>query len=209
MSLSSFFALVAKLLLILLISDKNQIDKKLQWVHNYFLQIYEMESTIESFIEKIFKQIASGNLFIGKGDSGEVYGPCVWKSKTYATKKRMFSTDTTKVYIEEVLGVCEKWKSLDHRNLITVYEVSFDSPTLYILMDAPPRESLQVVLKRYSLFDLPLEILKNWGAQIVEGMAYLHRKDIVHRDLKSPNSKFYAFLIFSHTDVMTVSLDIL
>ena len=167
-----------------------------------------MESTIESFIEKIFKQIASGNLFIGKGASGEVYGPCIWKSKTYAIKKRMFSTDTTKVYIEKVLGVCEKWKSLDHRNLITVYEVSFDSPALYILMEYAAGGSLQVVLKRCTS-DLPLEILKNWGAQIVEGMAYLHRKDIVHRDLKSPNSKFYAFLIFSHTDVMTISPDIL
>src|SRR6218665_2086429 len=144
----------------------------------------------ESFTEKIFKEITSDRLFIGKGAFGDVYGPCIWKSKTYAIKKRMFGTDATQSAIEKQLVACKIWKSLLHRNLMTVYEVSLESPALYILMEYAAGGSLQAVLEQRTT-DLPLEILMDWGTQIAEGMAYLHQQMIVHRDLKSPNSKFY------------------
>lgn len=160
----------------------------------------EMSSASDNvpFNESIFREIASSSQFIGRGCFGDVYGPCTWKDKTYAIKKRMFDSDKTSIVIEKQLKACDIWMSLQHRNLIPVQSVSFDSPALYILMEYAAGGSLQGVLKQCTS-DLPLEILKDWGSQIVEGMAYLHQHMIVHRDLKSPNSKFNAFLIFNHT----------
>lgn len=153
------------------------------------------------FNEKIFKEITSDLLFIGNGAFGEVFAPCVWRNKTYAIKKRTFTRDTPEVDIEKVHRAWKKWKSLDHRNLITVNEVSFDSRTLYVLMEYAAVGSLKAFLKRCTS-DLSPEILKDWGTQVAAGMAYLHRQNIVHRDLKSLNSKFYALFIFSHTNIM-------
>ena len=144
------------------------------------------------FNEKIFKDITSfGGNFVGSGAFGEVYGPCIWEYKTIAIKKRMFSKDTNDddPKLRKILGACEKWKSLRHRNLINVYKVSFDSPALYTLMEFAEGGSLREVL-RLCKSDLPPEIQMNWSTQIVDGMAYLHRKEILHRDLKSANSKF-------------------
>lgn len=148
------------------------------------------------FGEKNFKEIAFDNLFIGKGGFGHVYGPCTWKNRSYAIKKHMFDPGTAKDVIEKNLKACDKWKSLNHEHLITVYELCLDSLTLYVFMEYAAGGSLKKVLWQRTS-DLPLEIMVDWAKQIVEGMAYLHQVKIVHRDLKSPNSKFYTSLILN------------
>ena len=149
------------------------------------------------FNEKIFKDITSSSTFIGKGAFGDVYGPCIWRKETYAIKTRMFSTDMPEADQDrqKVHAACEKWKSLNHKNLITVYDVIFDPPALYILMEYAKGGSLKVVLSQCKS-DLSPEIQLNWSTQIADGMAYLHKQMIIHRDLKSPNSKFYIISYF-------------
>ena len=132
---------------------------------------------------KKFIQLITTNNFIGKGNFGEVHGPCVWKKKICAVKRRSCGElDKCKKEYE----ACKKWMSLCHKNLVTVYDVSFEPPALYIAMEYGSGRSLRSVLGKCSSA-LPEQILTDWSIQIARGMAYLHGKMIVHRDLKSSN----------------------
>src|SRR6218665_3433382 len=142
-----------------------------------------------SWEDKNFKRFISDDLFIGKGAFGEVYGPCEWNGKICAIKKRWISTDNAKNDTEKELAACSKWMSLHHKQLIEVHDFSLEPPAVYIMMEYASGGSLKDALYACKI-DLPLEILHDWGIQIAEGMAYLHGNNIVHRDLKSTNSKY-------------------
>src|SRR6218665_3828819 len=140
---------------------------------------------------KNFKEFVSDDIFIGKGTFGEVYGPYEWNGKTCAIKKRWI----TKEDKEGQMSACRKMMSLHHNNLIAVYEVSLELPAIYALMEYASGGSLREVLSACKT-DLPLDTMKDWGIQIAGGMAYLHENSIVHRDLKSPNSKYNAYYYY-------------
>lgn len=137
--------------------------------------------------DKNFSRFIKDDLFIGKGSFGDVYGPCDWNGKKCAIKKRWLKDDAQKD-TEKQLSACQKWMSLHHKHLIAVYDVSLELHAVYMLMEFASGGSLRRVLSALES-DLPLEILKDWGIQIAEGMALLHQNNIVHRDLKSPNSE--------------------
>ena|SRR6218665_2901570 len=133
---------------------------------------------------KHFCRFVSTALFIGRGSFGDVFGPCDWNGKKCAIKTRWIKKDDT----EKQLSACRKMMSLQHRRLIKVYDVSLEPNALYILMEYAGGGTLRTVLSSRQS-DFPLEILMDWSTQIAEGMAYLHEKNIVHRDLKSLNSE--------------------
>lgn len=135
-----------------------------------------------------YSKLLSEGVFIDRGSFGEVYA-CSWNNKKCAVKKRMFGSEATNVSRQKEVSACKKWKSLNHSNLIIVYDVSLESPALYVLMEHASSGSLKKVLQLCTV-DLPVEIQRKWATQIAEGMAYLHKNDIVHRDLKSANSKY-------------------
>lgn len=146
-----------------------------------------------SYEDKNFKRFASDSFFIGKGAFGDVYGPCDWKGKKCAVKKRWLKEDSEKKTEEKdkekQVSACLRWMALHHPHLIKVYDISLEHPAIYILMEYACGGSLKDVLSKCKS-DLPLDILKDWGFQIAEGMAHLHKAEIIHRDLKSPNSEY-------------------
>lgn len=81
---------------------------------------------------------------------------------------------------------------LKHPNIIALRGVCLKEPTLCLIMEFARGGSLNRVLSGKRI---PPDILVNWAVQIVRGMNYLHDEAIVpiiHRDLKSSNSKYYA-----------------
>src|SRR6218665_1889961 len=109
-------------------------------IHSYALLYFQM-ATSES---KNLKQLTTDDFFIGRGGFGDVFGPCVWKDKPCAVKKRMCLTMEKCKKEQEA---CLKWMSLHHRNLIAVYEVGFESLALYIVMEYGSGGSLKRVLE--------------------------------------------------------------
>ena len=67
-------------------------------------------------------------------------------------------------------------------------------PNLCLVMEYARGGQLNVVVQKYSL---PPEVIVDWALQIARGMQYLHeeaRVHVVHRDLKSSNSKLQKLL---------------
>jgi serine/threonine protein kinase len=75
--------------------------------------------------------------------------------------------------------------SLNHRNIVTVYDLGQDGETVFIVMELLQGEDLSVVLQ--SGKHVPLEEKVRYVREVAEGLAHAHAKGIVHRDIKPRN----------------------
>ncbi|MDL2718201.1 MAG: protein kinase [Acidobacteriota bacterium] len=74
--------------------------------------------------------------------------------------------------------------SLNHPNIVTIYDIGSADSVSYIAMELVNGELLRTILLEGAL---PVRRLLQIGAQIAEGLAKAHVAGIVHRDLKPEN----------------------
>jgi len=74
--------------------------------------------------------------------------------------------------------------SLNHPNIVTIYEIGYSEATPYISMEFVEGRTLRLMIMEG---DLPLRRALDLGAQIAEGLAAAHGRGLVHRDLKPEN----------------------
>jgi WD40 repeat protein len=74
--------------------------------------------------------------------------------------------------------------SLNHPNIVTVYDVGESDGVSYIAMEVVAGRTLREILAEGAL---PMKRLLAIGAQIADGLARAHAAGIVHRDLKPEN----------------------
>eukprot|EP00831_Metopus_contortus_P070419 TRINITY_DN6391_c0_g1_i1.p3 TRINITY_DN6391_c0_g1~~TRINITY_DN6391_c0_g1_i1.p3 ORF type:complete len:106 (-),score=31.00 TRINITY_DN6391_c0_g1_i1:246-563(-) len=87
-------------------------------------------------------------------------------------------------YQRRVHGEVKILKSLENNNIVKLYDSVDNSKYLALIMELVQGKSLQSYLKGRILPESEVKILFK---QIVEAVAYLHVKGIVHRDLKMEN----------------------
>lgn len=76
-------------------------------------------------------------------------------------------------------------QGLQHPNIVQYLGTSCDDQHLNIFLEYVPGGSIAVMLKQYNTFQEPL--IRNFVRQILEGLSYLHGRDIIHRDIKGAN----------------------
>ncbi|KAI9574235.1 Pkinase-domain-containing protein [Boletus coccyginus] len=76
-------------------------------------------------------------------------------------------------------------KDLSHPNIVQYLYSSVDDDFLNIFLEYVPGGSVTALLRNYGAFEEPL--VKNFVRQILEGLNYLHERDIIHRDIKGAN----------------------
>jgi len=74
--------------------------------------------------------------------------------------------------------------SLNHPNVMAIYDVGLDQHPPYIVSELVPGESLRAVIARGPV---PVRKAVDIAAQIASGLAAAHAAGIVHRDLKPDN----------------------
>jgi serine/threonine protein kinase/Tol biopolymer transport system component len=74
--------------------------------------------------------------------------------------------------------------SLNHTNIVTIYDIGVSDSISYIAMELVNGESLRSVLAEGSL---PVRRVLRIAVQIADGLAEAHQAGIVHRDLKPEN----------------------
>lgn len=76
-------------------------------------------------------------------------------------------------------------QSLCHPSLVQIFDVVYDQHLIYLIMEyCLNGELFQVIADKGSLDE---ELARRMFAQIVDGMTYIHSRDIAHRDLKPEN----------------------
>lgn len=79
--------------------------------------------------------------------------------------------------------------SLNHPAISTIHELEEADGRSFLVLEYIAGGTLKAALKR-SLAggkQIPLSDIVDWSIQIAEGLAYAHRRQIVHRDVKSDN----------------------
>ncbi|KIJ44049.1 hypothetical protein M422DRAFT_169091 [Sphaerobolus stellatus SS14] len=79
----------------------------------------------------------------------------------------------------------ELLKELQHENIVQYLDSSSDGVYLNIFLEYVPGGSVATLLKNYGAFEEAL--VSNFVRQILQGLAYLHDREIIHRDIKGAN----------------------
>ena len=74
--------------------------------------------------------------------------------------------------------------SLNHPNLVAVYDVGLHDGAPYFVTELLQGESLR---QRIGRARIPVDTALDWAAQLAEGLAAAHARGIIHRDVKPEN----------------------
>lgn len=128
---------------------------------------------------------------IGEGSFGEVYLTQREKSQTLLASKKIKKTyvyeNNLQKYLKNELSILKKVK---HPNIIKFIETKETNNHIYIVFEHCNGGTLtNYMLNFKSLYNSPLpeDIVQPLFKQMTEGLLYLHKKKILHRDLKPDN----------------------
>ena len=128
---------------------------------------------------------------LGKGSFGEVYLTSKQGTKQkFATKKidRKFTQNPrAKKYLDNEINIL---KEIDHPNIIKLIEVHETTQYIYLVMELCNGGGLSDCLEDHikkNKGPFPEEVVQYLMRQIVSGLNYLHKRNILHRDIKLDN----------------------
>lgn len=124
---------------------------------------------------------------LGYGSYGEVYLCEHKRSKEKRAVKIIDKRYLSKSMIQKktVLNEVDILKTLDHPNILKIFEYFEDDKNYYIVMEFCSEGDLFDELERVKYLDE--KNTANIIAQILAGLAYIHNRQIVHRDIKLEN----------------------
>ncbi|XP_030398748.1 testis-specific serine/threonine-protein kinase 4 [Gopherus evgoodei] len=123
---------------------------------------------------------------IGHGSYGTVYEAYFAKQKAKVAIKIISKKKASEDYLNKFLPrEIQVMKGLHHKYLITFYQAIETTSRHYIIMELAPGGDILEWVQNSGPCAEPLA--GRWFAQLTLGVAYLHSKGIVHRDLKLEN----------------------
>ena len=90
--------------------------------------------------------------------------------------------------VNELLGEFEILKTMDHPNIVRMYEMYSDEKSFYLISEYCEGGELFDRIKKVKSFSESMAA--NIMYQILSAVVYCHSKNIVHRDLKPENILF-------------------
>lgn len=156
---------------------------------NFVTNNYKIAHTIPPDITIDFNELQLEEV-IGVGGFGKVYRG-IWKGDTVAVKAaRQDPDEPISNTIDSVRQEATVFWFLNHVNIAALKGVCLKEPNLCLVIEFAAGGSLSRVLNGRRI---PPDILVDWAVQIAKGMHYLHEESpipLIHRDLKSSNSKY-------------------
>lgn len=88
-----------------------------------------------------------------------------------------------KIYIGNEITIM---KTMDHKNIVKLYETYLYKGRIFMFMEFMDGGCLTPVVENYKL-KIPEHVIAFILREVLEGIAQLHKRGIVHRDIKSDN----------------------
>ncbi|CAE6433831.1 unnamed protein product [Rhizoctonia solani] len=154
------------------------------------LTVDEITAEVESRRKRSIKWIKGA--LIGSGSFGSVYlGMDAVQGLLMAVKQVELPTGSSQneerkmSMLTALEREIELLKQLQHENIVQYLDSSTDAHHLNIFLEYVPGGSVATLLRNYGAFEEPLA--RNWVRQILQGLNYLHEREIIHRDIKGGN----------------------
>ncbi|OFW60642.1 MAG: hypothetical protein A2133_05720 [Actinobacteria bacterium RBG_16_64_13] len=88
-------------------------------------------------------------------------------------------------FVERFRREASSAASLNHPNIVQIYDRGEAEDTYYIAMEYLEGRSLKEIILKYA--PLSSELVVSISTQIVEALRFAHRRDVIHRDIKPQN----------------------
>jgi serine/threonine protein kinase len=113
-------------------------------------------------------------------------------SNVLVVKKYIINLNTTeKKTVNEFIAEYTTLVNINHPNIIKVYGGSYDKVSPYIIEEYAPYDALDKVLKNKSI-NITKELVMKLAKDIAKGLEHVHKKGIIHRDIKSGNIMIFS-----------------
>ncbi|PWA02077.1 hypothetical protein BB558_001785 [Smittium angustum] len=123
---------------------------------------------------------------IGKGAYGSVFRALNTKNGDFVAIKQISIDGEEKAEaLESAKKEIEMLKSLNHPNIIKYHNYELSSNHLNIILELCEGGSLQNIISKFG--KLPEKLVGIFISQVLNGLSYLHSKNIIHRDIKAAN----------------------
>jgi len=137
----------------------------------------------ESVLSKRYKLIEE----LGRGGMGIVIkAQDAVLGRTVAIKLMSTGGASDPKWIDAFIREARTSASLNHPNIVTVYDVGEDKGAFYIVMEYVEGMVVKKLLEEYPN-GMPTQLAIFISVQMLKGLAYAHEKGIIHRDVKPSN----------------------
>ncbi|NXH47301.1 HCK kinase, partial [Dicaeum eximium] len=133
---------------------------------------------------------------LGAGQFGEVWMAMYNKHTRVAVKTMKPGSMSLEAFLEEA----NLMKTLQHDKLVKLHAVVTREEPIFIITEFMEKGSLLDFLKSDEGKTLPLPKLIDFSAQIAEGMAFIEKRNYIHRDLRAANILVSAVLVCKIAD---------
>uniref|UniRef100_A0A8C3CHZ2 Tyrosine-protein kinase n=1 Tax=Cairina moschata TaxID=8855 RepID=A0A8C3CHZ2_CAIMO len=133
---------------------------------------------------------------LGAGQFGEVWMATYNKHTKVAVKTMKPGSMSVSAFLEEA----NLMKTLQHDKLVKLHAVVTKEEPIYIITEFMEKGSLLDFLKSEEGNKQPLPKLIDFSAQIAEGMAFIEKRNYIHRDLRAANILVSAILVCKIAD---------
>ncbi|KAI9503338.1 kinase-like domain-containing protein, partial [Coemansia spiralis] len=122
---------------------------------------------------------------IGRGQFGSVYRALDLETGQMVAVKQISLEGQDESSMEDVMQEVELLKSLSSPRIVRYYGFVKTDAHLNLVMEFVENGSLSATLKSFGSF--PEKLVLAYAVKIIEGLIYLHGRDVVHCDLKACN----------------------
>lgn len=119
---------------------------------------------------------------IGVGSFGQVHVGMNKQTGVLMAVKRFRMEEAV---MKDVRTEVELLRSVKHKNIVRYFGAQMDKTYLHIFQEWVPGGSVSSLLSKFGSFSV--EVIQSYLSQTLSGLLYLHKVNIMHRDLKGSN----------------------